>query len=306
MLALGSAVAKEMTIKHDEGQATIKSEPKRVLVMDEEALGWLAALGVSDRVVGIASTYFTPTDLQGSKIKPEVLKKGFYGRVKLNNPAYIGSWTTPNLETMTALKPDFIVRLTWDGNKNYDKFSKIAPIVGYKEGGEGFWQKGFRDLGKIFGKEKKAEEMIQKVVDTNKSNAKKLTEAGVFKKYSKVVVLAPFASGSNWVYTDVRLIPDLRALGFKDGYKPVKAKMGIGEEISTEALLGFSKDTLVVLFPPGGKYNGAPTFLKTPVGKKIKDQSILYVPEDFSPYTGPLISIRNSNELTKLILDKVK
>ena len=102
-----------VTLKHDEGTATIRKNPQRIVVMDEEALGWLAALGLSDRVVGLGSTYFTPSDLSGGKLKPEVLKRGFYWRVKLNNPAYIGDWTAPNLETITALKPDLIVRLTW-------------------------------------------------------------------------------------------------------------------------------------------------------------------------------------------------
>lgn len=294
------------TIKHDEGSATIVKDPKRIVALDEEALGWLAALGVSDRVVGIGSTYFTPSDLSGGKLKPEVLKAGFYGRVKLNNPAYIGDWQAPNLEVITALKPDLIVRLTWQGNQNYDKLSKIAPTVGYQEGGVGFWQKGLRDLGKVFGKQTEAERVIKQVADTNRANARKLLAAGAFSQYPKVVVIAPFAGGNNWIYTSVRLIPDLRALGFKDGIKPKEAALGVGSQISDEALLGLDKKTLVVLFPPGGKYNGAEAFLKTPVGQRLKDQSVLYVPEDFSPYSGPLVSIRNSNDLTKLILEKLK
>ncbi|MVN85523.1 ABC transporter substrate-binding protein [Deinococcus sp. HMF7620] len=306
LLLLGTASAQSLTLKHDEGSATVKKDPKRVVVMDEEALGWLAALGVSDRVVGLGSTYFTPADLSAGKLKPEVLKQGFYGRVKLNSPAYIGDWITPNLETITALKPDLIVRITWKGNQNYDKLTKIAPTVGYAEDSPSFWQKGLRDLAKVFGKQVEAERVIKQVADTNRANARKLLAAGVFRKYSKVVVVAPFAGGSNWLYTDVRLIPDLRTLGFKDGIKAKETTLGVGSAISDEALLGLDKQTLVVLFPPGGKYNGAEAFLKTPVGQRLKDQSIVYVPEDFSPYSGPLMSIHNSNALTKMILEKVK
>lgn len=297
-----------LTLTHDEGRATIKKNPQRVVAMDEEALGWLAALSVQGRVVGIGSTYFEPSDLQGGKLKPNVLKEGFYGRVGLKNPTYIGSWTAPNLETLTALKPDLIVRLTWDGNQNYDKLSKIAPTVGYKEGSAGFWQKGLRDLAKVFGKQVEAEKVIKQVADVNRANARKLLTAGTFKKYDKVVVVAPFTGGNNWVYTDVRLIPDLRTLGFKDGLKAGKSTLGVGSgsQISDEALLSLDKKTLVVLFPPGGKYDGADAFLKTPVGQKLKAQSVVYRPEAFAPYSGPLTSIRNSNEVTKLILQKVK
>ncbi|WP_019010369.1 ABC transporter substrate-binding protein [Deinococcus aquatilis] len=306
LLSLSVAAAQTLTLKHDEGTTTLKKDPQRIVVMDEEALGWLTALGLSERVVGLGSTYLAPTDITAGKLKPEVLKRGFYGQTKLNNPAYIGDWQTPNLETILALRPDLIVRLTWQGNQNYDKLSKIAPTLGYQEGGSGFWQKGLRDLARVFGRQTQAEQVIKQVADVNRTNARKLLAAGAFKKYSKVVVVAPFAGGSNWLYTTVRLIPDLRALGFKDGLKLKESSLGVGAAISDEALLGLSKDTLVVLFPPGGKYNGADDFLKTAVGQRLKDQSVVYLPEAFSPYSGPLVSVRNSNEVTRLILEKLK
>ncbi|GGO25810.1 iron-siderophore ABC transporter substrate-binding protein [Deinococcus humi] len=301
-----TAVAQTLTLKHDEGTTTVKKNPQRVVVMDEEALGWMFALGVGERVVGLASSYLSPTDVSGGKLKPAVLKEGFYTRGKLNNPSFVGSWTAPNLETILALKPDLIVRLTWDGNQNYDKLSKIAPTVGYEEGSQGFWQKGLRDLARVFGKQVQAEQIIKEAADVNRSNARKLQAAGVFRKYDKVVVLAPFSGGNTWAYSRVRLIDDLLALGFKNGLKIGNATLGIGAQINDEALLGIDKKTLVVLFPPGGQYNGADAFLKTPVGQRLKDQSVVYTPEAFSPYSGPLTSIRNSNEVTRLILDKLK
>lgn len=301
-----SAQAATSVLKHDEGTTTVKANPQRVIVMDEEALGWMFALGLGERVVGLASSYLSPSDISGGKLKPSVLKDGFYARGKLNNPSFVGSWTAPNLETILALKPDLIVRLTWQGNQNYDKLSKIAPTVGYQEGGKGFWQKGLRDLARVFGKQMQAEQIIKQAADVNRANAGKLLSAGVFKKYDKVVVLAPFSGGNTWAYSKVRLIDDLRSLGFKNGLKVGNATLGIGAQVSDEALLGLDKRTLVVLFPPGGQYNGADAFLKTPVGQRLAAQSLLYTPEAFSPYSGPLTSIRNSNEVTRLILDKLK
>ncbi|MFC5846777.1 ABC transporter substrate-binding protein [Deinococcus petrolearius] len=302
----GAAVAQTLTVRHDEGTSQVKADPKRIVVMDEESLGWISALGLSGRIVGLASSYITPADVNGTAIKPAVLRDGFFGRARLNNPAYVGDWQKPSLETIAALKPDLIVRLTWDGNQNYDNLSKIAPVLGYKEGAPGFWQKGVRDLARVFGKQVQAEQVIKNVADTNRANARKLLAAGVFRTYPKVVVVAPFAGGSNWVYTATRLIPDLKALGFKDGYSASKTTLGVGSQISDEALLALDKRTLVVLFPPGGKYNGAEAFLKTPIGQRLAAQSVLYVPENYSAYTGPLVSVRNSNDLTRLILEKVK
>ncbi|THF87952.1 iron-siderophore ABC transporter substrate-binding protein [Deinococcus sp. KSM4-11] len=306
VLATSAASAQTLTITHDEGKATVPSNPRRIVVMDEESLGWIAALGLSDRVVGLASAYLTPSDVDGTTIKPNVLKDGFFGRTRLGNPAYVGDWQKPNLEVITALKPDLIVRLTWDGNQNYDTLSKIAPTVGYKEGGTGFWQKGLRDLARVFGKQVQAEQVIRAVAETNRTNGRKLLDADIFRKYPKVIVVAPFAGGQNWVYTATRLIPDLKALGFKDGYSASKTTLGVGAQISDEALLGLDKQTLVVLFPPGGKYNGVEAFLKTPIGQRLSAQSVVYVPEDFSAYTGPLVSVRNSTDLTRIILEKLK
>ncbi|RIH87209.1 putative ABC transporter substrate-binding lipoprotein YhfQ [Meiothermus luteus] len=305
-VALGLALAQTLTIEHDEGTTRVPLNPQRVVVMDEEALGWLAALGVGERIVGLASAYLTPADIAGGRIKPEVLQKGFLARARLNNPAYIGSWLEPNLETLLTLKPDLIVRLTWKGNKYYDKLSQIAPTLGYEEGGKGFWERGLRDLGRIFGKSTEAERIIGQVRGAYQAAAARLRNAGVFQKYPKVVVVAPFAGGANWVYTNVRLIPDLRAMGFKDGYTPKEVTLGVGAQISDEALISLDKQTLVVVFPPGGQYDGSKAFFDSPVGQKLKDQAILYTPEPFSPYSGPLVSLRNVSELTRLILEKVK
>ncbi|AWN23042.1 iron ABC transporter substrate-binding protein [Deinococcus irradiatisoli] len=303
---VAAAQTQTLTIQHDEGRTSVPGRPQRVVVLDEEALGWMFALGLGDRVVGLGSSYLTPGDLSGGKLKPGVLGSGFYARGALKNPSFVGSWTTPNFETITALKPDLIVRLTWEGNQNYDKLSRIAPTLGYQESGAGFWQKGLRDLARIFGKQVQAETVIKQAADVNRTNARKLLAAGVFKTYDKVVVLAPFSGNSIWAYSRVRLIDDLKALGFKDGLKVGAATLGVGAQVSEEALLNLSPKTLVVLFPPGGQYDGAEAFLKTAVGQRLKAQSVLYTPEAFSPYSGPLTSIRNSNEVTRLILDKLK
>lgn len=52
--------------------------------------------------------------------------------------------------------------------------------------------------------------------------------------------------------------------------------------------VGLDRNTLMVLLPPDGKYGGLAALLTTPIGQYLKDQSVLYVPKDFSPYRGPL------------------
>lgn len=307
LLSLAPASAQTLTVRHDEGTTQVQRDPKRVVVLDEEALGWMYALGLGDRVVGLGSATITPAQLTANgAIKPEVLKGGFLARGKLNNPRFVGSWTAPNLETILTLKPDLIVRLTWEGNGNYVNLSKIAPTIGYREDAPGFWKKGLRDLARVFGRQEQAERVIKQVSDTHRANARRLLAAGVFRKYPKAVVISPFAGGSTWVYTKVRLIDDLRALGFRDGLKAGTTTLGIGAQISDEALLNLDRQTLVVIMPPGGQYNGADAFLKSPVGQRLKGQSVVYNLEANSPWSGPLVSVRNSNEVTRLILEAMK
>lgn len=307
LLGLGaSAQNGPLIIQHDEGTAQIAGVPERLLVMDEEALGWVYALNLEDRVVGLGSSYLTPDMLQGGKVKADVLERGFFGHGRLNEPASVGSWTAPNLETITALAPDLTVRLTWDGNENYDKLSAVSPTLGYKEGGPDFWKRAITDLGKIFGREERAAAIIKLPDNVNRYNRAALEAAGVFTRFPKVVVVAPFAGGSNWVYTSTRLIDDLRALGFKDGIELSDTTLGVGAEISEEALLGLDDQTLVVVFPPGGEYNGAAEFMSSAVGQRLAGQTVLYEPEEFSPYSGPLTQARNSNLVTKAVLDFVR
>ena len=67
----------------------------------------------------------------------------------------------------------------------------------------------------MFGKQVQAEQIIKQAADTNRANARKLLAAGVFKKYDKVVVLAPFSGGNTWAYSRVRLIDDLQGAGLQ-------------------------------------------------------------------------------------------
>ncbi|UBV45000.1 ABC transporter substrate-binding protein (plasmid) [Deinococcus taeanensis] len=307
LLLCSSALAQTLTLKHDEGTTQIKADARRLVVLDEEALGWIYALGLSDRIVGIGSSMIAPTDLTADgHLKPERIRGTFLARGNLSGARFVGNWIQPNLETILSLKPDLIVRLTWNGNGNYDKLSRIAPTVGYREDRAGYWKSNLRDLARVFGRQEQAEKLIKQVADTNRAGARTLQAAGVFRKYPKAVVVSPFQGGTNYLYTKTRLIEDVRALGFKDGLKASASTLGVASVISDEALLGLGKDTLVIVFPPGGQYNGADAFLQSPVGQRLKDRAVVYSPEAISPWSGPLVSLRDSAALTKLILEKMK
>ena len=301
--------AQTLTVKHDEGTTQVRSNPQRVVVLDEEMLGWMYALGLGSRVVGVGGPRVQPSDFSAAgAIKPDRAKVGFLGRGALNPAArFVGTWTAPNLETIAALKPDLILRSTWAGNQNYDNLSRIAPTVGYAEAQPTYWQTSFRVLARVFGKQVQAEQVIKGVADTNRANGQKLLAAGVFRKYPKVVVISPFPGGTNYVNSAKRVIDDLKALGFSDALTGrARTTLGVGSVISDETLLNLDKKTLVVLLPPSRDDSALSGFMASAVGQRLKDQTISYEMEQFSPWTGPLVSTKVSSDLTRMVLEKVK
>ncbi|KQR22717.1 ABC transporter substrate-binding protein [Deinococcus sp. Leaf326] len=308
-LSLSVASAQTLPIKHDEGNTQVRANPQRVVVLDEEMLGWMYALGLGNRVVGIGGPRVQPSDFTAAgTIKPDRAKVGFLGRGALNPAAkFVGTWTAPNLETIAALKPDLILRSTWAGNQNYDNLSKIAPTIGYAEAQPTYWQTSFRALARVFGKQVQAETVIKGVADTNRVNGQKLLAAGAFRKYPKVVVISPFPGGTTYVNSAKRVIDDLKALGFSDALTGrAKTTLGVASVISDEVLLNLDKRTLVVVLPPSRDDSALAGFLASAVGQRLKDQLLPYEMEQFSPWTGPLVSTKVSGDLTRLVLEKVK
>ena len=308
-LALASS-ADAITLKHDEGVTQIEGIPQRVVVLDEESLGMMYALGLGDKVVGVGGPRLSLVALQeGNVIPSEIRNTGFMAEGKLNSTAqYVGSWTAPNLETITALKPDLIIRLTWNGNeKNYGQLSKIAPTISYKENAPGYYQRWLRDLGRVFNKSLMAESVLRKVKSTQTNARIQLNSADVLDKYPKVLVLSLYNSGAIYAYNRVRVIDDLKALGFKNAYtKDAEDKNQKSEKISREYLLTVTPDTLVVLMPSSSNPELAEEFLNSPVGSRLKDQAIAYDWKKYSPWTGPLVSIRTIKDLTTQVIEMVK
>ena len=310
--AAQTAATQTLSVKHDEGTTQVRSNPQRVVVLDEEMLGWMYALGLGNRVVGVGGPRVQPSDFSAAgAIKPDRAKVGFLGRGALNPAArFVGTWTAPNLETIAALKPDLILRSTWAGNTNYDNLSRIAPTIGYAEAQPTYWQTSFRALARVFGRQVQAEQVIKNVADTNRANGQKLLAAGVFRKYPKVVVISPFPGGTNYVNSAKRVIDDLKVLGFSDALNGrAKTTLGVASVISDETLVNLDKKTLVVLLPPGRDDSARAAldgFLASAVGQRLKDQILPYEMEQYSPWTGPLVSTKVSGDLTRLVLEKVK
>ncbi|MEV5967696.1 Fe(3+) dicitrate ABC transporter substrate-binding protein [Kribbella sp. NPDC051952] len=104
------------TIKHDLGTTTITGEPKRVVALEFSFVDALVSVGMSP--VGVADDD-----------KPERIIEGL--RTKVGNYKSVGLRATPNIQVITALKPDLILADSGRHKAIYAQLSKIAPTVAY-------------------------------------------------------------------------------------------------------------------------------------------------------------------------------
>ncbi|MCE7006458.1 iron-siderophore ABC transporter substrate-binding protein [Kibdelosporangium philippinense] len=144
-----------VTIEHKFGSTTIKSEPKKVAVVGLMEQDALLALGV----VPVATTQWIKsfdaaiptwsTSKLGTAPKPTML---------------VDDGAGPQFEKIAALRPDVIIGL-YAGltQENYDKLSKIAPVVAqpkeYPDYGIG-WQELTKKVGQIVGKPAEADKLV--------------------------------------------------------------------------------------------------------------------------------------------------
>ncbi|MEH7107871.1 siderophore ABC transporter substrate-binding protein [Bacillus sp. JJ1764] len=128
---------KEVTIKHQYGEAVIKKNPKNIVVFDFGILDTFDELGIE------------PTGVPQAII-PGYLKK--YGDKKYTN---VGSLKEPDFEAIHALKPD-VIFISARQAELYDQFAEIAPTVyvglDYANYMSSF-EKNMKLVGEIFGKE---------------------------------------------------------------------------------------------------------------------------------------------------------
>ncbi|MER7248068.1 Fe(3+) dicitrate ABC transporter substrate-binding protein [Kribbella sp. NPDC000426] len=104
------------TVKSDLGTTTITGTPTRVVALEYSFVDALVAVGMSP--VGVAD------DDQPKRIIPAL-------RDKVGPYKSVGLRATPNIQVITALKPDLIVADSGRHKAIYAQLSKIAPTIAY-------------------------------------------------------------------------------------------------------------------------------------------------------------------------------
>ncbi|WP_336288109.1 siderophore ABC transporter substrate-binding protein [Bartonella sp. CB60] len=214
-----------ITVEHVSGTATVPTSPQKVVVFDLASLDNMSRLGIKT-VAGVP---------EGKK--PVYLQQ-------FDNAQYekIGTIFEPDYEKIAALQPDLIIISSRTQTK-YKDLSKIAPTIDLTVKNQNSLEDIERNmilLGKIFGKEKEAEEEIAKLKE-NLATVRQNTQG-------KGTGLILMTSGGK-----------ISALGSKSRFDILHSQFGIapatdkltvqkhGQLISPEFILETNPDWLLVI-----------------------------------------------------------
>ncbi|MFH9348821.1 ABC transporter substrate-binding protein [Kitasatospora sp. NPDC017646] len=142
----GTAAGFPRNVKHAAGTARIKSQPKRVVVLDSGELDDVTLLGI------------TPVGAVSPHMKTE---GGFpnYLKDKIKDTKDVGPMNEPNLELIASLKPDLILSSKVRHAKVYDQLNAIAPTVLAET--TGFpWKENLALYAQALGKEDEAKKAL--------------------------------------------------------------------------------------------------------------------------------------------------
>ena len=142
----GEDKAKEesYTVTHAMGETTIKGEPKRIVVLTNEGVEAVLAMGIIP--VGAVEAFTGDTWYK-------------HTADQLKDTKSVGTESEPSLESIAALKPDLIIGNKMRQEKVYDQLSKIAPTV-FAETLRGDWQENFKLYSKAINKEDVGQEKL--------------------------------------------------------------------------------------------------------------------------------------------------
>ncbi len=217
--------AKSITVEHPMGETTLESKPKNVVVLGQDSLDVLDAIGIEP--VGVVKAHM-----------PAYLKKYQDDKYK-----EAGSLFEPNFEAIYSMKPDLII-VSNRSSRSMDELSKIAPTVLFLADSKDYWgttKKAWRMLGEVFEKE----DVVEALIADKQKQINKLQELS---KTSATKALTIITSGGkvSAYGADSRYGYIHTLFGFDEAVKNVKSKTH-GDNISFEFIANANPDVLIVL-----------------------------------------------------------
>ena len=131
------------------GEVTLESPPERVVVLTDEVVEIVVALGIEP--VGVSSTRL------GLEPGDKAVGTGYLAPA-LDDATFVGG-AEPSLEAIAALEPDLIVAFA-DNEAVYPQLSAVAPTLAFSLDAPGDWRGVLRTLGEATGRQDEAETLI--------------------------------------------------------------------------------------------------------------------------------------------------
>lgn len=285
----GAATTFPMTITHEAGTATIAKIPERIVTIGDEITEVVAALGI--KPVGVAGR------MQGGVVGGTLTQTGYYTTDQIGTPTFVGNVTEPNIEAVAALKPDLILYLNYD-DKIYDSLAQVAPTLGYDLGKKARWQEVIVELGRIWGREEQARQVVRDFQAQRDLLRAEL--APIAQRSPKVTLLYLPDAQTTFVFNEAFALGGLiQDLGFvPTPPKDVQLQNGMAT-ISAEALASLETDSALTLrIAASGELERYPVeevldSLKVPVQR--------YIINPEQPYTGPISERAYLENFAKLL-----
>ncbi|WP_028991574.1 ABC transporter substrate-binding protein [Thermoanaerobacter thermocopriae] len=198
-------------------EVTIEKEPQRIVSLAPSTTELIYALGAGNKVVGV-------TDFDN--YPPEV-----------KDIPKVGGFKGPNVEAITAQKPDIIFASTLSGKEQMESLEKMGiPVVMLEAKNIDQIYQSIRIIGQITGTEKKGEELIKQMQDKIKEINDKV------KELPKVSVFYLVSLDGNWTAGKGTFIDELINLA---GGKNVAEDVNGWAQYSVEELVKKNPDVII-------------------------------------------------------------
>jgi len=198
-------------------EVTIEKEPQRIVSLAPSTTELIYALGAGNKVVGV-------TDFDN--YPPEV-----------KDVPKVGGFKGPNVEAITAQKPDIIFASTLSGKEQMESLEKMGiPVVMLEAKNIDQIYQSIRIIGQITGTEKKGEELIKQMQDKIKEINDKV------KELPKVSVFYLVSLDGNWTAGKGTFIDELINLA---GGKNVAEDVNGWAQYSVEELVKKNPDVII-------------------------------------------------------------
>lgn len=227
-------------VQHELGQSCVPLHPRRVVVMDQESLEILVALGLHPIAATSSNRIGDKTPLLKQKNIPVI---------------NLGKEGSPNLERIVRLKPDLIVGMFIDSH-NYELFSRIAPTVSIQFS-HAKWKTTLEQFGDVLNKPQEVQDLLnayhQKVSDLSSRLKRKLGSKKV--SIMRFYTTLEFTQFLNHLSFPGSVIEDLKFVSIPPVQQQLKGSDETYVQVSLERVDWLDADAIFVALDPGAEKN---------------------------------------------------